>query len=91
MFPFFYRPEADDVKAMQQQLSSLHVVMEQSSNESDKQQETIRHEKQIIEHDKLRYITCTCTCIYTCNVPVYSGTSPTGSLNHLYNPAGFVE
>ncbi len=31
-----YRPEADDVRAMQEQLSTLHLVMEQSSSEHEK-------------------------------------------------------
>ena len=34
---FCCRPEADDVRAMQQQLSSLHLVMEQSATEHEKQ------------------------------------------------------
>ena len=35
------RPEADDVRAMQQQLSSLHVVMEQTSSEHEQQLERL--------------------------------------------------
>ena len=37
MYCMCCRPEADDVRAMQQQLSSLHLVMEQSTTEHEKQ------------------------------------------------------
>lgn len=53
-FSHFTRPEADDIKAMQQQLSSLHLVMEQSSGENEKQLRELGKEKQHMEMDKKR-------------------------------------
>ena len=46
------RPEADDVHALQQQLSSLHLVMEQSSSEHDKQLLQVTEEKKQAEREK---------------------------------------
>ena len=46
------RPEADDVHALQQQLSSLHLVMEQSSSEHDKQLLQVSEEKKQAEREK---------------------------------------
>ena len=46
------RPEADDVNALQQQLSSLHLVMEQSSSEHDKQLLQVSEEKKQTEREK---------------------------------------
>ena len=39
------RPEADDVRAMQQQLSSLHLVIEQSASEHEKQLQLVVSER----------------------------------------------
>jgi len=38
------RPEADDVKAMQTQMASLHLVMEQSSNEHERRLAELRQQ-----------------------------------------------
>ena len=51
---FNLRPEADDVRAMQQQLSSLHLVMEQSSAENERQVQQLQGEKQRLQEDKNR-------------------------------------
>ena len=48
------RPEADDLKAMQQELSSLHLLMEQSSSEHDRQVQLLSVEKQRTEDEKTR-------------------------------------
>ena len=49
-----HRPEADDLKAMQQELSSLHLLMEQSSGEHERKMQLLSIEKQRIEDDKTR-------------------------------------
>ena len=49
-----HRPEADDLKAMQQELSSLHLLMEQSSGEHERKMQLLSVEKQRIEDDKTR-------------------------------------
>ena len=50
------RPEADDVRAMQQQLSSLHLLMEQSSSEHEREVERVRADMRVMEgeRDRLR-------------------------------------
>jgi len=48
------RPEADDLKAMQQELSSLHLLMEQSSSEHERQVQLLSVEKQRTEDEKTR-------------------------------------
>ena len=47
-----FRPEADDVHALQQQLNSLHLVMEQSSSEHEKQLQQVSEEKRKVEREK---------------------------------------
>ena len=47
-----FRPEVDDAHALQQQLSSLHLVMEQSSSEHDKQLLQLTKEKKLVEMEK---------------------------------------
>lgn len=51
-----YRPEADDVKALQQELSSLHVVMEKSTTEYTKQIDEMTKAKALIEEERMRFI-----------------------------------
>ena len=46
------RPEADDLRAMQQQLSSLHLVMEQSSSEHEREMERMRASAKTLEEEK---------------------------------------
>ena len=48
------RPEADDVRAMQQQLSSLHLVMEQTSSEHELETEKVRGELRGVELERDR-------------------------------------
>ena len=48
------RPEADDLRAMQQQLSSLHVVMEQTSSEHEQQLERLRAQLHDTQADRDR-------------------------------------
>lgn len=49
---YMCRPEADDVHALQQQLSSLHLVMEQSSSEHEKQLLQVSEEKKQLDREK---------------------------------------
>lgn len=51
---FIYRPEADDVRAIQEQLSSLHLVIEQSSSEHEKQLKEIEIEKESLKNENKR-------------------------------------
>uniref|UniRef100_A0A1X7SM67 Uncharacterized protein n=1 Tax=Amphimedon queenslandica TaxID=400682 RepID=A0A1X7SM67_AMPQE len=48
------RPEADDVKAMQSQLSSLHIVMEQNSSEHELTVHKLNEEINKLKSDKER-------------------------------------
>lgn len=48
------RPEADDVRAMQQQLSSLHLVLEQSNSEHERELQSAQMEKTMLEEEKKR-------------------------------------
>lgn len=48
------RPEADDVRAMQDQLSSLHLVMEQNAVEHEKKLKQLEQENIIIKNEKTR-------------------------------------
>lgn len=41
---------------MQQQLSSLHVAMEQNSSESERKLQQVTSDKEYLIHDKNRYI-----------------------------------
>lgn len=50
------RPEADDVKALQQELSSLHMVMEKSTSGYTKQIDELTKGKASIEEEKMRFI-----------------------------------
>lgn len=50
------RPEADDVKALQQELSSLHIVMEKSTSEFTKQIDELTKAKALYEEEKMRFI-----------------------------------
>ena len=65
------RPEADDVRAMQQQLSSLHLVMEQTSTEYETQLLQMTNERDREQQERKGWATllretlrdtCTCTC-----------------------------
>ena len=38
------RPEADDVRAMQTQMASLHLIMEQNSNEHERKVAELRQQ-----------------------------------------------
>lgn len=49
-----FRPEADDVRAMQEQLSSLHLVLEQNSIEHERQVNQLEQENLVIKHEKIR-------------------------------------
>lgn len=51
-----YRPEADDVKALQQELSSLHIVMEKSTSDYTRQIDELTKAKALSEEEKIRYI-----------------------------------
>ena len=48
------RPEADDVKALQQELSSLHIVMEKSTSEYTKQIDDLSKAKSLSDDEKTR-------------------------------------
>ena len=48
------RPEADDLRAMQQELSSLHLVLEQSGAQHERQVEALAAEKRTVEEEKQR-------------------------------------
>jgi len=48
------RPEADDVKALQQELSSLHIVMEKSTSEYTKQIDDLTKAKSFSDNEKTR-------------------------------------
>ena len=50
-----HRPEADDLKAMQQELSSLHLVIEQSAIEHEKRVELVSSQKQKVEEENKRW------------------------------------
>ena len=52
----YYRPEADDVRALQQQLSSLHIVIEQSATEHEKQLYQISSERDRERGEKERLV-----------------------------------
>lgn len=47
-----HRPEADDVKAMQSQLSSLHIVMEQNTTEHERTVHQLKEEMLKIKNEK---------------------------------------
>ena len=49
------RPEADDLKAMQQELSSLHLILEQSASEHEKQLKALSADKLKAEQEKTRF------------------------------------
>ena len=51
----WHRPEADDVKALQQELSSLHIVMEKSTSEYTKQIDELTKAKALTEEEKIRF------------------------------------
>ena len=50
------RPEADDVRAMQQQMSSLHILMEQTSSEHERELGKVQADLRAVEgeRDRLR-------------------------------------
>jgi flagellar motility protein MotE (MotC chaperone) len=48
------RPEADDVAAMQQQMSSLHLVMEQTSSEHEREVERVQADLRAVEGERER-------------------------------------
>ena len=51
---------------MQQQLSSLHLVMEQSNSESDKQFELLLQQKQSLEQEKIRFVEAKSCLVVAC-------------------------
>lgn len=51
-----HRPEADDVKAMQSQLSSLHIVMEQNTTEHERTVHQLKEEMLKIKNEKEKWI-----------------------------------
>ena len=46
------RPEADDVRAMQQQLSFLHILMEKNSTDHEQEMERVKEEGKVMVEEK---------------------------------------
>jgi len=59
-----YRPEADDVKALQQELSSLHIVMEKSTSEYTRQIDDLTKAKSLRDDEKTRSNFLSLMCSY---------------------------
>ena len=48
------RPALDDVKVLQQELSSLHLLLEQASSDRDKQVQQLTSERDKLSEEKTR-------------------------------------